>query len=184
MSRGSADRVRGPRSERQTDAGRTARRGARASAARTCSSCRSPTTRRAIGGEIGRALHGERDYEPTACSCSTSPTATSIGRASNRDACRGRRSSSAIATSRRASPTAKRRASTRAWLADVQRYLPQPSLTLLLDIPPDASLQRKQLARDRYERIWRCSGACAPATCGRRRSRVGSHRRAADARTR
>ena len=33
-----------------------------------------------------------------------------------------------------------------------RRYLPQPSLTLLLDIPPEASLERKQLARDRYER--------------------------------
>jgi dTMP kinase len=39
-----------------------------------------------------------------------------------------------------------------AWLTEIQKYLPQPSLTLLLDIPTDASLQRKQLARDRYER--------------------------------
>jgi dTMP kinase len=38
------------------------------------------------------------------------------------------------------------------WLETIQQYLPQPSLTVLLDIPPDASLQRKQLARDRYER--------------------------------
>jgi dTMP kinase len=30
--------------------------------------------------------------------------------------------------------------------------LPQPSLTLLLDIPPAASLARKQLERDRYEK--------------------------------
>lgn len=39
-----------------------------------------------------------------------------------------------------------------AWLTEIQKYLPQPSLTLLLDIPTDASLQRKQAARDRYER--------------------------------
>ena len=38
------------------------------------------------------------------------------------------------------------------WLMALQKYLPQPSLTLLLDIPPEASLQRKQRARDRYER--------------------------------
>jgi dTMP kinase len=38
------------------------------------------------------------------------------------------------------------------WLTTLQRHLPQPSLTILLDIPPGASLQRKQRARDRYER--------------------------------
>ena len=38
------------------------------------------------------------------------------------------------------------------WLLRIQEHLPQPSLTLLLDIPPEASLARKQLARDRYER--------------------------------
>jgi dTMP kinase len=38
------------------------------------------------------------------------------------------------------------------WLTAIQRHLPQPSLTLLLDIPPEASLARKQRARDRYER--------------------------------
>jgi dTMP kinase len=39
-----------------------------------------------------------------------------------------------------------------AWLTEIQRRLPQPSLTLLLDIPPDASLNRKQVARDKFER--------------------------------
>jgi dTMP kinase len=38
------------------------------------------------------------------------------------------------------------------WLTETQRYLPQPSLTLLLDIAPDVSLGRKSAARDRYER--------------------------------
>jgi dTMP kinase len=38
------------------------------------------------------------------------------------------------------------------WLTTLQRYLPQPSLTLLLDIAPEASLTRKQRERDRYER--------------------------------
>ena len=38
------------------------------------------------------------------------------------------------------------------WLDATQRYLPQPALTLLLDIAPEASLQRKQRERDRYER--------------------------------
>ncbi len=39
-----------------------------------------------------------------------------------------------------------------AWLIDTQRHLPQPSVTLLLDIPPDASLRRKQADRDKFER--------------------------------
>jgi dTMP kinase len=38
------------------------------------------------------------------------------------------------------------------WLSGAQKYLPEPSLTLLLDIAPTASLSRKQLDRDRYER--------------------------------
>jgi dTMP kinase len=38
-----------------------------------------------------------------------------------------------------------------AWLRTIQAHLPQPSLTLLLDIPPEASLGRKQRDRDRYE---------------------------------
>jgi dTMP kinase len=38
------------------------------------------------------------------------------------------------------------------WLTDVQRLLPQPALTLLLDIAPATALARKQANRDRYER--------------------------------
>lgn len=39
-----------------------------------------------------------------------------------------------------------------AWLADTQRLLPQPALTILLDIGPEIALARKQAGRDRYER--------------------------------
>lgn len=38
------------------------------------------------------------------------------------------------------------------WLADIQRYLPQPSLTILLDIAPATAVERKATGRDRYER--------------------------------
>jgi dTMP kinase len=38
------------------------------------------------------------------------------------------------------------------WLADVQRHLPPADLTLMLDIAPDVSLQRKRADRDRFER--------------------------------
>jgi dTMP kinase len=38
-----------------------------------------------------------------------------------------------------------------AWLVTIQRYLPQPDVTILLDIPPDVSARRKRDGRDRYE---------------------------------
>ena len=38
------------------------------------------------------------------------------------------------------------------WLADMQRFLPLASLTILLDIAPETALQRKAVDRDRYER--------------------------------
>jgi dTMP kinase len=39
-----------------------------------------------------------------------------------------------------------------AWLADIQKYLPQPDLTVLLDIDPQVSASRKIADRDKYER--------------------------------
>lgn len=39
-----------------------------------------------------------------------------------------------------------------AWLADVQRHLPPADLTVLLDIAPETSLERKRAARDKFER--------------------------------
>jgi dTMP kinase len=38
------------------------------------------------------------------------------------------------------------------WLADIQRYLPQPGHTILLDIAPETAVQRKAANRDKYER--------------------------------
>ena len=38
------------------------------------------------------------------------------------------------------------------WLADVQKFLPPASLTVLLDIAPETAVQRKAVDRDRYER--------------------------------
>jgi dTMP kinase len=39
-----------------------------------------------------------------------------------------------------------------AWLTDIQRYLPAPSLTIMLDIAPETAVVRKAVDRDRYER--------------------------------
>ena len=38
------------------------------------------------------------------------------------------------------------------WLREVQRHLPQPHVTFLLDIAPDVSARRKTADRDKYER--------------------------------
>lgn len=42
-----------------------------------------------------------------------------------------------------------------AWLADAQKHLPQPDLTFVLDIAPEAAARRKQTGRDKYERDMR-----------------------------
>jgi dTMP kinase len=39
-----------------------------------------------------------------------------------------------------------------AWLSDIQRFLPVPSLTIFLDIAPETAVARKQSHRDQYER--------------------------------
>jgi dTMP kinase len=39
-----------------------------------------------------------------------------------------------------------------AWLRDVQKYLPSPGLTILLDIAPETAAGRKTTNRDKYER--------------------------------
>src|SRR5712671_542489 len=38
------------------------------------------------------------------------------------------------------------------WLTDMQKFLPVPSLTILLDIAPETAVMRKAVDRDRYER--------------------------------
>ena len=39
-----------------------------------------------------------------------------------------------------------------AWLREIQRHLPTPDLTILLDIAPETAAGRKTLNRDRFER--------------------------------
>jgi len=38
------------------------------------------------------------------------------------------------------------------WLADMQKYLPEPDITVLLDIAPETSARRKTSDRDKFER--------------------------------
>jgi thymidylate kinase len=39
-----------------------------------------------------------------------------------------------------------------AWLTDIQKFLPPPALTIMLDIAPETAVKRKSADRDRYER--------------------------------
>jgi dTMP kinase len=110
-----------------------------------------PDYKTAIGIEIGRALHGEGDYQPDVMQ---------LLYVANRFEHRGHIESAIdqggiiVCDRYLASSVAYGEAQglDAEWLTAIQAPLPQPSLTLLLDIPPEASLARKQLARDRYER--------------------------------
>ena len=104
----------------------------------------------AIGKEIGRALQGGQDYAPD-----TLQLLYVANRYEYRPEIERTMSSGAIVVCDRylASSVAYGEAQglDAGWLMTIQRYLPQPSLTVLLDIPPERSLERKQRARDRYE---------------------------------
>lgn len=105
----------------------------------------------AIGAEIGKALQGQRHYEPD-----TLQLLYIANRYEFRPQMLEWIAAGAVVICDRylASSVAYGEAQglDPAWLLDVQSHLPQPSLTLALDIPPEVSLQRKQAARDKFER--------------------------------
>jgi dTMP kinase len=105
----------------------------------------------AIGAEIGRALAGERDYAPD-----TLQLLYIANRHEFRPQLHEWLAAGAVVICDRylASSVAYGEAQglDPAWLLDVQRHLPTPDVTLVLDIPPEVSLQRKQAARDKFER--------------------------------
>ena len=110
-----------------------------------------PAYETAIGTEIDHALHGRREYAPDTLQLlyianrfEFRPKIESWLAAGTMVVC-DRYLASSIAYGEAQGVDA-------AWLTEMQKRLPQPSLTILLDIPPDASLTRKQAARDRFER--------------------------------
>ena len=105
----------------------------------------------AIGTEIGHALQGERDYGPDTLQLLYIANRFEFRPQILRWLDEGRM---VVCDRYLASSIAYGQAQglDAAWLSQIQRRLPQPSLTLLLDIPPDASLIRKQVARDKFER--------------------------------
>ncbi len=104
-----------------------------------------------IGEEIARALQGERDYGPDVMQL-----LYVANRYERKDEMlqwldgglvlicdRYRASSVAYGEAFGLDPE---------WLADMQKYLPTPDITFLLDIPPETSARRKTSDRDKYER--------------------------------
>jgi len=104
-----------------------------------------------IGAEIGAALAGGRSYEPDAMQL-----LYVVNRYEWRQRMLEARAAGTVLLCDRfiASSVAYGEAQglDAAWLAAIQRHLPQPDLTILLDISPEESARRKRADRDTYER--------------------------------
>jgi dTMP kinase len=120
-------------------------------AGRACARLSFPDYHTPIGGEIHRALHGEREYPADVMQllyvANRYETRKQIDGwlADGRVILCDRYTASTIAYG-------EAQGLDRQWLADIQRFLPPADLTILLDIPPEVAVQRKQADRDRYER--------------------------------
>ena len=105
----------------------------------------------AIGGEISKALHGDRDY-----AADTLQLLYIANRYEKRAEIEAALAAGTIVVCDRymASSIAYGEAQglDPDWLTDAQRFLPQPDLTIVLDIAPEDAVERKASNRDRYER--------------------------------
>lgn len=105
----------------------------------------------AIGREIGAALQGGRDYAPDTLQLlyianryeKRAQIEAILGRGGVIVCDRYLASSIAYGEAQGLDPQ---------WLADAQRFLPRPALTIVLDIAPETAVRRKSANRDRYER--------------------------------
>lgn len=120
-------------------------------AGRACELLSFPDYRTAIGTELHRALHGERDYAADVMQLLYVANRYEMKfrieswLTAGRTILCDRYIASSIAYGEAQGLDA-------AWLAEIQRFLPPPDLTILLDIPPDVAVERKRTGRDRYER--------------------------------
>jgi len=103
-----------------------------------------------IGAEIGRGLHGEREYGADVMQLlyvanrhEKRPEIVSALHDGVAIVC-DRYIASSIAYGEAHGLDA-------AWLDEIQRFLPRPDLCLLLDIAPETAAARKKTGRDRYE---------------------------------
>ena len=118
---------------------------------RTCLLFDFPSYETHIGAEIEEALHGRRDYGPDVMQLlyvanryeKKLRIASLLSQGT--DVICDRYLASSIAYGEAFGLDA-------AWLTDVQKYLPPPDLTILLDIAPETAAGRKTANRDKYER--------------------------------
>ena len=104
-----------------------------------------------IGEEIARALQGEREY---------GPDVMQLLYVANRyerkpDLVRWLDGGLTLVSDRYAASSVaygEAQGLDPAWLIEMQRFLPQPALTIMLDIAPETAVHRKSVDRDRYER--------------------------------
>jgi dTMP kinase len=110
-----------------------------------------PAYETALGMEIERALRGTRDYSAEVMQLLYIANRYEHKRQIEEETARG---TVLICDRYLASSVAYGEAQNLdgAWLTEIQRHLPQPDLTFLLDIAPDVSARRKTQDRDRYER--------------------------------
>ena len=118
---------------------------------RTCVLLDFPSYETHIGREIGAGLHGEREYGPDVMQL-----LYVANRYEKKPQIQTLLAGGAIVICDRylASSIAYGEAHglDGAWLREIQRYLPPPDLTILLDIAPETAAGRKRMNRDRYER--------------------------------
>ena len=118
---------------------------------RECRLLSFPDYATAIGGEISKALHGERDY-----AADTLQLLYIANRYEKRAGIESALAAGTIVVCDRymASSIAYGEAQglDPAWLTDAQKFLPQPDLTIVLDIAPETAVERKSSNRDKYER--------------------------------
>ncbi len=104
-----------------------------------------------IGEEIARALQGERDY---------GPDVMQLLYVANRyerkaDLLRWLEAGIIVVCDRYVASSVaygEAQALDVEWLIQMQRFLPPPDVTFLLDIPPELAATRKSIGLDRYER--------------------------------
>ena len=103
-----------------------------------------------IGEEIARALQGEREYGPDVMQLLY--VANRYERKPDID--RWQRADITLLCDRYVASSiayGEAQGLSVAWLHNMQQFLPQPDLTIFLDIAPETALERKATGRDRYE---------------------------------
>lgn len=104
-----------------------------------------------IGHEIKEALHGGRDYAPDTLQLlyianryeKRGDITAALARGAVIVCDRYMASSVAYGEAQGLDPR---------WLTETQQFLPQPDLTIVLDIDPATAVRRKSAGRDKYER--------------------------------